>query len=44
MPIIVGTMICLFLAREVEGFKYRIDVVLNFTEAYKIIGMTAPDV
>ena len=34
----------LFLAREVEGFKYKIEVVLSFTEAYKIIGMTAPDV
>lgn len=39
-----ATKQCLFLAREVEGFKYKIDVVLNFTEAYKIIGMTAPDV
>ena len=35
---------CLFLAREVEGFKYKIEVVLSFTEAYKIIGMDAPDV
>jgi hypothetical protein len=34
----------LFLAKEVEGFKYKIEVVLNFTEAYKIIGMDAPDV
>lgn len=34
----------LFIAREVEGFKYKIEVVLNFTEAYKIIGMDAPDV
>ncbi len=34
----------LFLAREVEGFKYKIEVVLDFTEAYKIIGMEAPDV
>lgn len=34
----------LFLAREVEGFKYKTEVVLDFTEAYKIIGMTAPDV
>jgi hypothetical protein len=35
---------CLFLARGVEGFKYKIEVVLSFTEAYKIIGMDAPDV
>lgn len=34
----------LFLAKEVDGFKYKIEVVLNFTEAYKIIGMDAPDV
>ena len=34
----------LFLAREVEGFKYKTEVVLDFTEAYKIIGMAAPDV
>jgi hypothetical protein len=34
----------LFLAREVEGYKYKTEVVLSFTEAYKIIGMDAPDV
>ena len=34
----------LFLAREVEGYKYKNEVVLSFTEAYKIIGMDAPDV
>ncbi len=34
----------LFLAREVEGFKYKSEVVLDFTEAYKIIGMDAPDI
>ena len=34
----------LFLAREIDGLKYKVDVVLDFTEAYKIIGMDAPDV
>ena len=34
----------LFLAREVEGLKYKTEVVLDFTEAYRIIGMDAPDV
>ncbi len=34
----------LFLASKVEGFKYKTEVILNFTEAYKIIGMDAPDV
>ncbi|MFX0047148.1 MAG: hypothetical protein ACFE8G_03170 [Candidatus Hermodarchaeota archaeon] len=34
----------LFLAREINGLKYKVDIVLDFTEAYKIIGMDAPDV
>jgi len=34
----------LFLAREIDGLKYKVEVVLDFTEAYKIIGMDAPDV
>ena len=42
--LVAATKQCLFLAREVEGFKYKIEVVLSFTEAYKIIGMDAPDV
>ena len=34
----------LFMASGVEGLKYKTDVMLNFTEAYKILGMTAPEV
>ena len=34
----------LFLAKEVEGLKFKVDIVLDFTEAYRIIGMDAPDV
>ena len=34
----------LFIAREVEGFKYKVEVTLDLAEAYKLIGMTAPDV
>lgn len=33
-----------FLANEVEGFKYKIELILDYTEAYKIINMAAPDV
>ncbi|MFX0187659.1 MAG: hypothetical protein ACFE8A_07985 [Candidatus Hodarchaeota archaeon] len=32
----------LFMAAGIEGFKYKTDVMLNYTEAYKILGMTAP--
>ncbi len=32
------------MARGVDGFKYKTEVILNFTEAYKILGMAAPDV
>lgn len=34
----------LFLAKEIDGLKYKVDVVLDFTEAYKIMGMDAPDI
>jgi len=34
----------LFMATEVEGFKAKSEIILDFTEAYKIIGMTAPEV
>ena len=34
----------LFIALGVDGFKYKTEVILNFTEAYKILGMEAPDV
>jgi len=34
----------LFMASKVDGLKYKVEVFLDFTEAYKILGMTAPDV
>ncbi len=49
IPIIMAD-ICFFdmleyiLAKAIDGLKYKVDVVLDFTEAYKIIGMDAPDV
>lgn len=33
----------LFIAAVVPGLKYKSDVMLNYTEAYKILGMTAPE-
>ncbi|MFX1304405.1 MAG: hypothetical protein ACFFBV_04385 [Promethearchaeota archaeon] len=33
-----------FLANEVEGFKYKNELIMDYTEAYKIIRMTAPKV
>ena len=32
----------LFMASGIEGLKYKFDVMLNYTEAYKILGMSAP--
>ena len=34
----------LFMASGIEGFKYKAEIILDFTEAYKILGMTAPEV
>lgn len=34
----------IFLAKEIDGLKYKVDVVLDFTEAYKILGMDAPEI
>ena len=34
----------LFMAAGIEGFKYKSEVILDFTEAYKILGMTPPEV
>lgn len=34
----------LFMAAGIDGFKYKSEIVLDFTEAYKILGMTAPEV
>lgn len=33
----------LFMAARVPGLKYKSDVMLDFREAYKILGMTAPE-
>jgi len=33
-----------FMASKVDGLKYKVEIFLDFTEAYKILGMTAPDV
>ena len=33
-----------FLAKEIKGLKYKVDIVLDFSEAYKVIGMDAPDI
>ena len=32
-----------FLAKEIDGLKFKIEVVFDFIEAYKIMGMDAPD-
>jgi len=33
-----------FLASKIDGLKYKVEIFLDFTEAYKILGMTAPEV
>ena len=33
----------LFMAAEIDNFRYKVEVTLDFTEAYKILGMTAPE-
>ncbi|MFX0058631.1 MAG: hypothetical protein ACFE85_09285 [Candidatus Hodarchaeota archaeon] len=34
----------LFMAAGIDGFKYKTEIIQDFTEAYKILGMTAPEV
>jgi len=34
----------LFMASGIEDFKYKSEIILDFTEAYKILGMAAPEV
>ena len=34
----------LFMAAGIDGFKYKSEIVLDFTEAYQILDMTAPDI
>ena len=33
----------LFMAQKIPGLKYNIRPVLSYQEAYRVIGMTAPD-
>ena len=33
----------LFMASKVDGLKYKSEVLLDFKEAYKILGITAPE-
>jgi len=33
----------LFMASKVENVKYKVDVLLDFTEAYKILDITPPE-
>ena len=40
----LGTEQNLFLAAGVPGLKYKVDVMLSYTEAYKILGMNAPEI
>lgn len=34
----------LFMAAGIVGFKYKSEIIHNFPDAYKILGMTAPEV
>jgi len=34
----------MFMASGIEDFKYKSEIILDFTEAYKILGMAAPEV
>ncbi len=34
----------IFMAAGIEGFKYKSEIIFDFTEAYKILNMTAPEV
>ena len=34
----------LFMAAGIVGFKYKSEIILDFPEAYKILGLTAPEV
>jgi len=33
----------LFMAGKVSGLKYKTDIILDISEAYKLLGMSAPD-
>jgi len=34
----------IFMAAGIDGFKYKCEIILAFTEAYKILNMSAPEV
>jgi len=34
----------LFLASKIDGLRYKTDIFMDFTEAYKLIGMAPPEV
>ena len=38
-----NTKLNLFMASKVDGLKYKTEVLLDFKEAYKILGMSAPE-
>ena len=33
----------LFMAGKVKGLRYKTDIILDISEAYKLLNMTAPD-
>ena len=33
----------LFMASKIDGLKYKSEVFMDFTEAYKILGISAPE-
>ena len=34
----------LFMATKIDGLKYKVEIFLDISEAYKILGMIAPEV
>ncbi|MFX1373298.1 MAG: hypothetical protein ACFFCE_15705 [Promethearchaeota archaeon] len=34
----------IFMAAGIENFKYKAEIILDFSEAYKILNMTAPEI
>ena len=34
----------LFLASKMDGLRYKAEILMDFNEAYKVLGMTAPEV
>ncbi len=38
----INTKQNLFLASKIDGLRYKTDIFMDFTEAYKILGMTPP--